>query len=140
MPQECTALAIIWPGSDEAGAAESRYELWENFRPVWHWTGAPPAMMLVPALDYPLAAMVALNLARAGRLEELTGLRLPATRRAPLELSESEAHDLYRVLKGQAVSIARYERSLVSDRELACLRRAGAHVDLFADWTWIGER
>ncbi|GEM_PF-4793759 len=132
MPTECTALAIIWPRSTEAGDFESRYELWENFRPVWHWTGLPRAMSLVSMLEYPLATMVALHLARAGRLEELTGLRLPDNPRAPLVLCEGKARQLHRVLEGQAVTIVRYARSLVSDRELECLRQAGVQVDFLS--------
>ncbi len=139
MPQECTAVAVIWPGSEEDATGEARYELWENFRPVWHWTGAPPPMALVSALDYPLATLIALHLARAGQLGRVAGLALPAVPRMPLELSSHQAYELYRILAGRPVSIVRYERSLISDRELTRLRGTGAHVDLLADLARAGE-
>ncbi len=135
--QECTALAIIWPADGETGPA--RYELWENFRPVWRLASPGPAMRVVAALECPLAALAALHLARAGRLEQVTGLRAAADPYRPPGLPAAKADELYRALAGRAVSVVRFPRCLVSDREMACLRSSGVRVDLLdSDWTLAG--
>jgi hypothetical protein len=135
--QECTALATIWPADGETGP--ERYELSENFRPVWRPASPGPAMRLVAPLECPLAALAALHLACAGRLEQVTGLRPPADPNRPPDLSADKAHELYRALTGRAVSVVRFPRCLVSDRELTCLRSSGVRVDLLdSDWTLAG--
>lgn len=137
MSQECTALATIWPGDGDRRV--SRYELWENFRPVWHPARNRPALSLVSGLDHPLATLIALHLACVGQLERITLPRLPLNTRTPLALSEREAHKLYRTLQGRAVSIVRHRASVVSDRELECLRDAGAQLDLLdSEWAPAG--
>lgn len=94
------------PGNGEA--CKSRYELWEHFRPVWHFAGVRPVATLVSALEYPL---VALHMARTGQLEPMAGLRLPAAAPAPLALTERKAHELYWIFEGPAVSVVRYHGS-----------------------------
>lgn len=128
MPQECTATAIIWPGMAERRAA--RYELWENFRPVWRSACPCRPMTLVSAPGYPLATLIALHLAYAGQLDLVPGLQWPAAVCSPLGLTGSQASRLYRALEGRAVSIVRFPRCYIRDAELARLSDAGIRADL----------
>jgi hypothetical protein len=137
MPQECTATAIIWPRHPRI--AEARYELWENFRPVWRSNDSRPESSLVSGLEFPLATVLALHLAREARLDEVPTLNTPSTSKTPIVVSNTHANQLYRLFRGRSISIVRYHGSLVCDRELPCLDRAGVSVDLLtSEWLPAG--
>lgn len=134
MPQECTTLVTIWPAT--AGQPMARYELWENFRPVWRLRGQWPLHAVVSGLDHPLATVLALHLQGTGGLAvALPQLRWPTASRAPLGLDHGHAHRLYRLFRGRCLSVVRYPGSLVDRRELSCLGRAGVRID-FHDSAW----
>ncbi len=78
---DTTALATIWNGSTAAPIDPARYELLENFRPVWRSAGKGiAATSTTSTIKRPLASLLALHLNTLGQLSSSTGQLPPAPR------------------------------------------------------------
>jgi hypothetical protein len=132
MPSDRTALLTIWPSSDALAGYPSQFEMWEHFRTVWFSVedGTMAGRSVVTHPGRPLAAALAAHLDIGGILTEVTGLRLPKKDGRPMELSNRECHELYRLFEGRVATLLRFSGSCVKERELTCAGRAGFDIDL----------
>ena len=129
--QDTTALATVWNDPVMGRVNRARYELVENFRPVWRSAGtAGSRTCTTSTLDRPLASLLVLHLSRRGNLHTATGLRLPESPRQPLPLDERQARAVYAACAGLAVTVVRFQCSCVHDDEVVDLQRAGIAIDL----------
>jgi len=102
----------------------------EHFRPTWVATDQP-AWAASALTTFPLATVLALHLARAGRLHCVAGIRLPSDAHEATPLDETSAAAVSRFFAGRALSIVRFRGSLVSDEEIRQLRGNGVRIELW---------
>lgn len=129
MPTELTAIVTVWP-SPRRGSRPGQYELLENFRPVWRAALDAEGRSLVCPVRESLAAAMTMHLAYEGGLFEVPGFRFPPPGPLPPAGRAARLRSVFRLFRGRALAVVRFNSSCLSDAEVRMARAEGVMVDM----------